>query len=296
LETVGFLRSWDARAADSLTITAALRGHDPTGLMERRVVAYAKGTAEAVKDDFGDDMMKALVRENMGSLATDTARDLSSLGFSVQADASQASSIDKAFHWLPLMDALQEIADASRQAGIPLYFGIIATSPTTFRFVTAVNQPGQDRTVGSGNPLVFGLKWGNMSNAVYNESHIDEQNYIYSLGPGQGNDRKIEEVADESRIAVSAWNRCEGTADAREDDRTAVGNAALAERQPRIHFTADIHDTPDMPYGGPGGWDLGDKVTAAYMGLQLDCVIETVHVKVERSGREEVRAGIEHWA
>src|SRR5688572_17251100 len=59
------------RRRGSTTITALCCN----SLLDRRIVAYAAGTAYAEKTDFADDMIKALVRENLGSAATDSARD-----------------------------------------------------------------------------------------------------------------------------------------------------------------------------------------------------------------------------
>lgn len=296
LETVGFLRSWDIRAAESLKIQTALRGPDINNLFERRIIAYDTGSAQAEKSQEADDMLKAMVRENLGSTAG-TNRDLSSLGFSITSNLGLAPVITKGFAWRPLLDAMLEVADASRQEGTPLYFGIIPTSPTTFRFITGINHLGQDRTAGSGNPLVFGLKWGNMSNAVLNTSHLDEKSFIYALGTGRFDNRTVTEVFDQSRLDASVWNRIEGTADAKENnDGDAVGKAKLAEYRPGLHFSADIHDTPDLPYGGPGGWDLGDRVTVSYKGLQFDCTIESVHVSANRNGTETIRARVEYNA
>src|SRR5574343_782046 len=51
-------------------------GPDARALLGSRIVAYPAGSAQAAKTDYADDMMKAIVRENLGSTATDTTRDL----------------------------------------------------------------------------------------------------------------------------------------------------------------------------------------------------------------------------
>jgi len=64
-----------------------LFGPDINALLARRIVAYAAGTAQASKTDQADDMMKAIVRENLGSLASDADRDWTQEGLSVAGDA-----------------------------------------------------------------------------------------------------------------------------------------------------------------------------------------------------------------
>ena len=65
-----------------------LEGMDANDLLNRRIIAYSAGTSETSKSDFGDDMLKEIVAENLGASATDSDRDISSLQFAIAGDVS----------------------------------------------------------------------------------------------------------------------------------------------------------------------------------------------------------------
>ena len=76
-------------------------------LLTRRIVAYNSGASQASKTDQADDMMKAIVRENFGSLATDTDRDWSAY-LSVEVDLSLGQSLSKSFSRRKVLQVLKE--------------------------------------------------------------------------------------------------------------------------------------------------------------------------------------------
>jgi len=299
LESVFFIRDIvyeeDVKGNDLITLS----GPDANDLLDRRIIAYYAGSSYSDKTDYADDMMKAIVRENLGSLNTFSDRDLTDLNFTVADDISAAPSITKGFAWRNVLKVLTDIAGASAENGTNLYFDvvpvIVSSSQIGFQFRTTTNQPGQDRTYDSDNPVIFSKDWGNLSMPMLRYDYNGEVNYVYGGGQGEGIDRLISEQTDLGRIGLSVWNRREKFADAR-NEATANGVANSAEEelnagQPLIRFTGDLLDTPQARYGVD--WFFGDKVEINYRGIQIQGIAGTLRMKIDREGNEILTVKVE---
>ncbi len=115
-----------------------VRAMSPTELLLRRIIAFAAGSSQSAKTDNVDDMMKEIVRENLGASAGNdgfgASRSFDATFFSVQADATLGPSITKNFSWRNVLIVLQDLSDVAREAGTELYFAVVPTSTTTFEF------------------------------------------------------------------------------------------------------------------------------------------------------------------
>jgi hypothetical protein len=262
-------------------------------LLHRRIVAYSAGSAEAEKTDEADNILKAIVRENLGSLATDTARSIATY-LSVQADLTLAPTIAKAFSRRKVLDVLQEVALSSYQAGTYLAFDVVAPSPTTLEFRTYINQRGIDhRWPTSTAPLLFGPDFGNLTDVVRGYDHSQEVTYGYAGGQGIGAARQMGTASDAVRIAQSPFGRIEKFSDARQTVSAAIladeADMIVKSGIPRNTFSAKIVETPSTIYGLQYGF--GDYVTAVFEGESIDARIERVRVRV-RNGAETIDAQI----
>lgn len=259
-------------------------------LLQGRIVAYAAGEAESDKSGLADDMIKAIVRENLGALATDTLRDLSAY-LDIAADLGQGPSVDKAFSWRKILPVLQEISGQTYELLSPVYFDITSPVYGTLQFQTYVGQRGTDRSRASNNPLILSEEIGNISNAEYEENYENEENYIYAGGQGEGLGREIEEVSDDARIALTPFNRKEGFRDSRQGatgaSLEAEGYSQLYEGRPRMKFSCKLIDSDAIRYGRD--WFWGDKVVVQYSGKEFECLITTVAVQVS-GGEEKITA------
>ena len=277
-----------------------VRAMSPTELLLRRIIAFAAGSSQSAKTDNVDDMMKEIVRENLGASAGNDAfgasRSFDATFFSVQADATLGPSITKNFSWRNVLIVLQDLSDVAREAGTEIYFAIVPTSTTTFEFQTFANQPGQDRRFPDGNiPIVFSLDRGNIVDPVLEDDFEDEVDYVYGGGQGEGAARDIQEVRDLDRINKSTWNRREAFRDARHES-TAAGTsdeaeARLTEGIPKRRFSCFLLSTENARYGKD--WDFGDRVTVEYLKNQFDGLIRAVNVSVDQDGRETVEGRLE---
>lgn len=290
---IGFIKEIERR-----THGRRISGPDQNDILRSRIVAYEAGSAYSEKTDNYDDMMKAVIRQNLGSSSTDTTRDLSAYNLTVEVDNGLAPSGTLGFAWLNILDALNKMADASYEAGTELYYDLVpviqADQTIGFNFRTYINQPGQDRREGTPSPVFFGEKWGNLLDGVVTENARDELNYCYIGGEGEESDRIIEEVSNDTRIDRSPWNRREGfvnysnTSDT--DILVSAGYAEITEYRPRKRFSGQLVDTPKARFGID--WGLGYRVTCDHDGEQFDALIRQVDIEVD-SGNEKINVRVE---
>ena len=299
---VYFVRRWrfETRGSDNIV---TFSGPDTNDLLRRRIVAAYSGTGQSDKTDFADDMMKEVVSQSILDNAAPTpdagTRVWSDL--SVTADTSSAPTITKGFGWDKLLTTsgqgvLPSLAKAAREDGTDVYFDItpnvVGSSSMTFKFQTFIGQPGQDVS----DRVVFDQSAGNLANPFLEEDYTEEENYIYSGGQGQGEDRNIQQVFDSGRYSVSQWNRCEGFADARNqttnDGVRESGRDRLNEGRPRIRFGGIPIDTKATRFGID--WDFGYKVTAKYQNREFLPIIKAVTLTVDSNGRETVETRLDY--
>jgi hypothetical protein len=272
-----------------------VRGHDPIGLLERRIVAYDASSSEADKTDYADDMMKEVVDENLGSSAG-ASRVLSSDYFSIAGDASLAPSITKSFSRRGVLAVLQDIASSSYVEGTPLYFDIVRFSDQKFEFRTYIDQRGTDRREGyTTSPAIFGQEYGNLIEPELDYDWSGEVNVAYVAGQGVEDDRETVTRTDTGRSTRSIWSRREALVDRRDATQTATLNAsgdrALDDGRPKQKFAGTITDTVGTQYGLH--WQFGDRVTAKAFGLSFNGIVTTVNMLRDGSGKITITSRIE---
>jgi len=172
---------------------------------------------------------------------------------------------------------------------------VVSSSAIGFQFRTYTDQPGQDRTYDSNNPVMFSKEWGNLSDPILRYDYTAEANYVYGGGQGEEANRTISEQSDLPRIGLSVWNRREKFADAR-NETTANGvankaEAVLNDNKPLKRFTGTLLDTPQSRYGVD--WFFGDKVEVSYRGIQFQGIIKALKIKLDREGNEIITAKVE---
>lgn len=296
---VGFLRYWEW-FEESGQEFLALGGPDPIELLNRRPIAYHATEPQATKDQEADDMCKAIVRENEGALAGNDAegrpRRFLADHFFVDPDASQCPTLPRNFAWRKMLPVLQEIAETSRHLGTPLYFDCVPVGDARFTFRTFTNVMGIDRTLSGGlQPIVFSKEAGTLAEPYLREDYVDEWNYVWGGGKGEGPGRVIDTENDLPRMARSIWNRREDFQDAREE-MTTLGVASRAfqhmqDSRPRLIFRGRLLDTPRSRFGVD--WNYGDKVSARYRGKDFDGIIRSIHISMNQDQKEDLSAGLE---
>lgn len=286
LDFLGFLRRWTFYTSPDGRRMVMLMGYDQNTLLGRRIVAYAAGTEDAMIEALSiDDGMKKIVRENLGSLATDTDRDLTAAGLAVQIDLGQGATITKEHAWRNVGQLLRDLAQLSREQTPEILYWIRVDhsgidGSIDLRFETSTGHLGRDLTQDRpGQSYLFGEELGNVANARLEYDYTIEANHAYAGGQGEGTERLIEEASDTVAESISPWSRIEifvdarNSADADVDDKA---DQALAAGRPIVRFQADILDTPQAYYGSV--WNLGDRIPILHRGRRIDALVRAVKV------------------
>lgn len=290
-------RYYTQGSVDLLTVRGVCLNH----LLWRRIVAYATGSTQALKTaKEADDLLKEVIDENMVNDASTPdagSRDWSRL--TVAADLALGPQLTESFPRRRVIRVCRDICEASATAGTRLYFDIaekdIGTDSISLEFRTYINQPGRDLTsIG----VVFDQERGNLESPYLSYDYTDEENYIYSLGQGQGTDRETSEVYDATRYNESLWARCEGTVNAN-NQTTAnavreAGRARLKEKEPVRKMGGQIVDTAAFAFGKH--WNWGDKVRARYRGIEFDAIVGSTQGYVNGENEETIKARLEYVA
>lgn len=210
------------RAQAGAGMTNTLRAQDALSLVERRIVAYAAGSARASKSGPLDDLIKAVAREAWGSSAT-AARQWAQLG--IEADRGAAPSRERSFSWDNLLSAFQGFAETSYALGTYLAFDVVATEGDALELRTYTGQRGQDRRWPSGSsPLLISAETGTLASASIEEDASEEATFVYAAGQGEGAARVVATASNSARAALSPFGRIEYFQDARNEAKQ-IGRA-----------------------------------------------------------------------
>lgn len=291
-DTCWIIRDWEDVLTQQGDEFVRLSAYSANFILDAPIVAYKSATSQAEKSDQADDMMKAIVRENLGSSASDSDRDLSTY-ITVDADSGDGPSTSKSFAHRNVLATLREIAQDADGQGTPLFFGL-AYDPTSlgFTFSTRTQHWGDDHGKdGAGGRVVLSARNGTLSDVRRAYVSSEERTVIYVGGQGQGDDRQVEKVEDSERSGLTPFNRREYFVDARNSSGTATlqaeGRAALKALRPREIFSAKIRDTQAIRYGRE--YRFGDRVIAEHRGRVVEARLDSVRVRVAR-GREDINA------
>jgi len=250
-------------------------------LAKRRRVPYNNGTAYTLKQAPGDDVIKAIFRENGGALTVDTARIFS--GFTVGADVSLAPQITKTdFSMRTVLEVIQEIANDLRSAGTYLCFDVVKAG-ANLEFRTYMNMRGNDHSSDSGNSLILSQARGNLLDVSDVDDGTEEQNFIYAASSGVDDVKAVETASNAALIGVGPFARIEGYVSSSGDDADemqADANAALASSAPKHIINGKIVETAGSIYDVHYGF--GDIVGVEAKTATYDAHVDTVHVTVDR--------------
>lgn len=285
-DTAYFLQDWQFYTDREGREYIQLYATDANWLLDTAIVWAYAGSAQAEKTGKPDDMMKAIVREQLGELVVAERRKLT-----VQNDVGAGgASITKAFAYRNVLTVLQELADIANENGVYLAFDVVRTAPATFQFRTYAGQRGTDHSRTSGDPRLVGKQYGNLAEASFGTFHSNERNWVLVAGKGEENARVTVERYNTSRIGASKWNRREYFKDSRDNDSTAAlqadGDEVLNDYKPKQILTGRLLDTPGMQFGVH--YQFGDIVTAQAFGYNVDCHISSVRVKVDQDNGEQI--------
>lgn len=121
------------------------------------------------------------------------------------------STIDKQISYDNLLESLEKVVESADSTnGNPLGFDVYCENAEDFVFSLL---EGEDRTITSDEPLLFSRDLNNVSTLTYSESNKDTVNVVKAGGEGEGAERVLTVVGDES---LSGLARRETFADCRD--------------------------------------------------------------------------------
>lgn len=277
------LKTRQRQRNDKGLLTTTLIAASPLCLLRepgRMVSAYA-GSAAALKTGAADDVMKAIVREQAGTLASDAARNLAPY-LTVAPNISQGPTVSRAFAWRAVLDVLKDLADDAAQQGYYLTYDIISPDSQGYEFRTYTQQRGVDRRSGTNSPVIVSPEFGTLGESQLVEDWTDEITYALIGGAGEGTARVLGEYVDTTRVGASPFGRRETFRDytqtADPTVLTGLARGVVRGGRARTLFTGKILDTPDCHYGVH--WSWGDYITAQDFGQSFDCRIDAITVDV----------------
>ena len=291
-ETAYFLQNWEFWTNNEGAEYIRLTAFDANWLLDTAIVWAYSGAAAATKTDYPDDMMKAIVEEQLGATSAVASRTKLTCAPDLSAGGDE---ITKEFAYRNVLTVIQELAELASEGGVKLYFDVVRTEPGTFQFRTYTGQRGQNHGRLSGDPRLVGKQYGNLSQATFGTYHAEERNCVLVAGQGEEDARTLVTRSNNKRMFASKWNRREYFKDSRDDSTTAAleadGDAALDEFKPKQLLTGTLHDTPGMQYNIH--YQFGDVLSVEAFGFYVDCHVKSVRVKVDQDGGEQLDIKLE---
>ena len=293
-ETSWLVRTKGKSLDNSGKVMVNVGASDGMHLLTRRFVIAFAGSAAASKSGAADNVVKAIVNEQMGTGAAAALRRLATTFFNIQPNLTLLPSITKEFAWRNVLAVLQEIAQDSYTNGSFMAFDIVWYGPSSggyYEFRTYKNQRGvnRSRSQAVNAPVVLSTERNQLSEA---EVTIDWENEItraFAAGAGEGTDRYLTQVADDTRIASPA-GRIEDFLDARNGSTDAAvlaeANARLRERRAKKIVTANYSNSSNIKWGVDIG--LGDIVTLDVFNENFDVRIDAYSITVEAGKPEQI--------
>lgn len=275
-----------------------LVAYDAMYLLEKRIVAYVDGTPQTTKTMPADDMIKAIVRENLGALATDYHRDLSDW-LIVESDSSSAPIVTKSEYGMQMvLPILNDICQLSESAGIYLSYDIVYDeSIGKLVFKTYTKQRGADRGSMSPSPIYLShhtdpvnVMGGGLNYASIEIDATDERSYIYSGRQAQDTNAIFAEIGNTIALGTGPLARSEDfitTGESVEyNDVMREAHAQLQDKFRNLILNAHIEETDSMQFGQDYGF--GDVVALRYLGTTLNIHLSEFRISVDGNGKEDI--------
>lgn len=297
LETSWFIQDITAGLSADGRSTVELHCVDAIAILSYFIVPYNANNTEipgSLKLQEADDMMKAIVRENMGSLASDTNRNISEF-LAVQEDSSAAPILKKEFSKRIVLDVLKELADSSAEQGTYLAFDVVLTDALTgaLEFRTYVGQRGNDhRFPGGSPPVLMDAESDTLSEIALVEGYENQKTYVYVGGAGLGDIRPVTTASDDEEIASSPFGRREIFVDMNNttdvDVLEAEASAALKKNEATEGFSARLNDQATIIRGIH--WNYGDFLSASYKNRTFDVHADKIAITINEDGTDKTEA------
>jgi hypothetical protein len=288
MNAVWFIHTVITRQQLSGAVILEVQAHDQIGLLERRVIPYNEGNPTTEKQAEGDNVIKSIMRENFGSLATDTERDLSTY-LTIQENTTLGPQVTIFCAKDNVLDTIREIADTCYDLGTFIAYDLIYNpNAGTFEFRAYVNQRGIDRSAEQEeSSLIVGLEYGSLASISMVDSRREEMNYIYAGAKDLVGIVPPQTATNDASIELSPFHRKELFLNASNADDSFElqdeANRALEENKYRAVFEAELsQEFALIEYGDR--FDYGDRISVSFMGRNYTAFVDAISVNVNTSG------------
>lgn len=234
---------------------------------------YADKTFENINSDTPNNLMRAFVRENMGSLAVDPDRDRSEW-LDVEADRVYGDETEKTASYQELLGVLTSIAADSEAAGVPLVMDVVPIADNRYEFRVKHDFLGSDRSSGPGK-VAFASGLNNIKDIQFLWDYNTDTTVAYVGGVGDGAGRFTVVVSDYKRVNLNPFNRYERFVDLRDEDSETVleseGLTYIQKNRSKLVISAQVVDIPGLRFGRD--YFYGDRVMVSAGTYEIPCLI-----------------------
>lgn len=287
-ETVWFVRETRFTLTERGEWFFIVIAFDAKHLLDRRIVLNYAGSSQASKTGTSDNIMRAIVREQLGASASADGVGVRRI-IDVETDSNLFPSISKAFAWRNVLAVVKDIADSLLLSGYCAFHVVKSLGAyNDMLFRVRRGAWGVDRGSTSASPMLFTPENGALFNVSIAFDARDEITVVRVNGPGEGANRIGGLGAHTGAMARAYWNRIEAHVDARQtvqfSELLTEALAYLMSHRSGYKFTANIQQTAQLKYGVHYFW--GDIVVAAARGLAFDTHLRKVSVIVDANGEQ----------
>lgn len=272
--------------------------YDAMYILDRRVIAYVDKTPYTSKTMPADNMLKAFVRENLGSLAVDYKRDLSEW-LVVEPDRNEAPEVTKdGVSFQKILPVLNDICELSNSAGTYLSYDIVYDeSIGKLVFKTYTGQRGVNRGSNSTSPIYLAhhtdpvnVMGSSLNYASVEIDASDEASYVYSGRQSEEVNAVFAEIENTLVTETGPFARAEDfitTGSSTEyNDVMTEAHAWLQHKYRNLILNAHVQETNDLQFGLDYGF--GDVLAFRYLGTTIDIHLDEFKITIDGDGKEEL--------
>jgi hypothetical protein len=244
----------------------SLGGQDLKSILRSRFINSYAGSPRSRKSKACDDMMREIVRENLGTSAGVNESGVSRVvtGLTVETDSTRLPVMDKGFAWDTVLTTLQNLARASAEIGTYVSFDVFYDPLSALmQFRVFTGQRGVNRRAGAFNALALSPESGSISEVEVEDDYSEEITYCKAGGQGEGADRELGTYTDITRTNESPFNYRE---DFYNDSNIETNSVLVADAKSQVNkgrplrnVKAKINQTSQVRFGVNYGW--GDILT-----------------------------------
>lgn len=263
----------------------AIQASSALSILRWPIVNCAPGTLYSHHSGYAGNIIKALIRQNIGALATDTSRDMSE-HLVVQANADDGAILAIDAGWQRLMDTVKQVVAGSAENGVDLYYDIVKNDSGLLELRTYTGQRGDDLST----TMALSPERQNLAQPVLVKDYTAAANRVIVAGTGQEIWRNVVEVPNSDQVNNSPWGYIKEHFYATEQAKTATeavsfGEAYIRRNANKISVSGKPTSTEGVQYGVHYKW--GDKITVEFLGYIAVVYLHRVHGTV-RDGNETI--------